>query len=217
MVGEILKKRREESGKDLSEIAKTLKIKYDYLKAIEDEAFEKLPAEVYVKGYIREYAELLNIDPETAIMSYIQQISPPQDEKNEVTERKVIQRKRLKIGYLLIPLLVTTITFILLIFSREKPETLPPTVETKKEGILKAENSPHVLEVFATDTTWLSVTIDKTRSKEILLKPGESVKWQAKNGFLLKIGNAGGARLVFDRKEINKLGEKGQVIKLNLP
>ncbi|MFZ6017133.1 MAG: helix-turn-helix domain-containing protein [Nitrospirota bacterium] len=81
MVGEILKKRREESGQDLREIAKTLKIRYDYLKAIEDENFEKLPVEVYIRGYIREYAKILNINPEAAIKAYTQQVSSPLPEK----------------------------------------------------------------------------------------------------------------------------------------
>jgi hypothetical protein len=98
-----------------------------------------------------------------------------------------------------------------------KKEILPPAVETKKENILKTEKLPHVLEIFSTDTTWLLVNIDNTNVKEMLLKPGTSVKLQAKNVFSLKIGNAGGVKLVFDGKEIGKIGEKNQVIKLTLP
>lgn len=232
MVGEILRKKREESGQDLREISKTLKIRYDYLKAIEDEAFEKLPVEVYVKGYIREYAELLKIDPEIAINAYIQQMSSLKDEYKEIPEKEIARKKKLKIRYLIIPvllaLLILTIRSILFQPSREKSvispphietkkEILPPAVETKKENILKMEKLPHVLEIFSTDTTWLLVNIDNTNVKEMLLKPGTSVKLQAKNVFSLKIGNAGGVKLVFDGKEIGKIGEKNQVIKLTLP
>jgi cytoskeleton protein RodZ len=53
LVGEILKKRREELGRDLREISNYLKIRYDYLKALEDGDIEKLPAEVYIRGYIQ--------------------------------------------------------------------------------------------------------------------------------------------------------------------
>jgi len=232
LVGEILRKRREESGQDLREISKTLKIRYDYLKAIEDDDFKKLPVEVYVKGYIREYADLLKIDPEIAINAYNQQMSPPKDEYMENSEKEITFKKKLKIRYLLIPallvLLIITITFILFTPLRKTPEMpLPatetkkdvsiPYVETKKENILKAEKLPHVLEIFVTDTTWLLVNIDNADSKEMLLKPGASVKLQAKNSFSLKIGNAGGVKLVFDGKEIGKLGEKNQVTKLTLP
>ena len=62
LVGELLKKKREESGRDLKEIAETLKIRLDYLKAIEEGDLKKLPAEVYLKGYLIEYAKILDID-----------------------------------------------------------------------------------------------------------------------------------------------------------
>ena len=231
MVGELLRKKREESGHDLHEISNILKIRYKILKAIEDEEFEELPEEVYVKGYIREYSKILNIDPEIAIKAYIQQISPPQDENKEMPEDEIVYKKKLKIRYVLIPalsMLIITIIFLLFQSSREKLEMPPPTpetekeipspfVETKQEISLTVVETPHILEVLATDTTWFSVNIDNNSTKDILLKPGESVKFQAKNEFSLKIGNAGGVKLIFDGKEIEKLGEKNQVIKLNLP
>jgi cytoskeleton protein RodZ len=276
LVGELLRKKREELGKDLRDISKTLKISYSYLKAIEDEDFKKLPEEVYVKGYIREYAEILHIDPDIAIKAYIQQISPPQAEDKETIEKDVVQRKRLKIKHLLIPLLllflVITIAFIIFPSSRGKKETpqprietkeeippppvenkkegttspaetrketpslpaeakkemLPPRAETKKEitpppvgtekeNMLKAKITPHTLEVFATDATWLLITTDKTSTRDMILKKGDSVKLQAKEGFSLKIGNAGGVRLIFDGETIEKIGETGQVVTINLP
>lgn len=262
MVGDILKNKREELGQDLREISNILKIKYDYLKAIEDGNLEKLPQEVYVKGYIREYAEHLRIDPEAAINAYVQQISPPQVENKDIPEKAPVKGKIPKIGYVLISLLfiLITITVAYTVFSLKgkdtnqsavqtqkkifspdaeqiketpfssvvtpgettlpdsKKETPLPGTETKKEIVSpKTYVSRQVLEVFATDTTWLLVLIDKADPKEMLLKPGDSAKWHAKNCFSLKIGNAGGIRLVFNGKEIKKLGEKGQVINIDLP
>jgi len=261
LVGDILKNKREELGQDLREISNTLKIKYDYLKAIEDGDLGKLPQEVYVKGYIREYAEHLRIDPEAAINAYVQQISPPQVENKDIPEKTPEKTKIPKIGYVLISLLfiLITITLSYTIFSqkgkdinrpaeqtqkeissqnagpiKETPSsvvtpggtTIPDSnkeaplanTETKKEIVPpKTYVSRQVLEVFAIDTTWLLVLIDKADSKEMLLKPGDSAKWHAKNCFSLKIGNAGGIRLVFNGKEIKKLGEKGQVINIDLP
>ncbi len=222
MVGDILKKKREELGQDLLEISRTLKISYTYLKAIEDETFEKLPEEVYVKGYIREYAEILNIDPEIVIKAYNQQVSPPQAENKEALEKDALKRKRSKIKLLLTPLLllllVITVTFILFPSSPRKKEISisPPPVETMGKNILKTD-TPHILKVFAIDTTWLLIAVDNTTTKDMILKPGESIELQAKTGFSLKIGNAGGVKLIFDGKEIGKLGEKGQVVNLNLP
>lgn len=257
MVGEILRKRREETGQDLRDISKILRIRYDYLKAIEDETFERLPEEVYVKGYIREYAELLHIEPETAVNSYVQQISPPQIEAKEIPGKETIpEKKKVKTGYVLIPLfLIIAVTSILLLRSGRKPgisqpygetreltspiavetkkDTPAPAVETKKdlplsqapltkgevkkENILNTENFRHTLRISASETTWLSVKTDGKREKELLMKPGETIKLQAKDSFSVKIGNAGGVRVIFDGKEIGALGERHQVIKLDLP
>lgn len=233
MVGEILKKRRAELGQDLREISNSLKIRYDYLKAIEDEDLGKIPAEVYIKGYIQEYAKILHMDPKVLIDVYVQQKLPPQPEKNKISEQKDVRGPGFKLRYVLIAslLIVSAIIIVLaqLPTHRKKSTLSVPAVatkvepkveskvETRKESIPKPVKPELVLEVIAADTTWLLVTIDKTDPKEILMQPGESVTWHAKQGFSLKIGNAGGVRLVFSGKDIGKLGEKGQVVKINLP
>jgi tetratricopeptide (TPR) repeat protein len=91
-----------------------------------------------------------------------------------------------------------------------RPEVAPPPAEVKHDA-------SHTLELIAEDTTWIFITIDDAESKEILLNTGEHITLSAKNVFSLKIGNAGGIKLIFDRKEIGPLGEKGQVVTLKLP
>lgn len=75
----------------------------------------------------------------------------------------------------------------------------------------------HTLELIAEDTTWIRLTIDEGKPKEMLLNMGDRIKLNAKRAFYLKIGNAGGVRLIFDGKEIEPLGEKGKVITILLP
>jgi cytoskeletal protein RodZ len=220
LVGEILKKRREELGKDLRIISDNLRIRHDYLKALEDGDIKKLPAEVYVKGYIQEYAKILNMDPETLINAYTLQSATSLTKNDHVPEAKGIYRERVKKGYLLIPaalIVLLVIAFFQLLPPKNKLGAPAPAVQTKEIIAPGVMNSELVLKIVATDTTWLLVTIDKGDSKEILMKPGDSITWQAKEGFFLKIGNAGGIRLVFNGKEMRKLGERGQVIKINLP
>ena len=220
MVGEILKKRREELGRDLREISNNLRIRYDYLKALEDGDLEKLPAEVYIKGYIQEYAKILDMDPEPLINTYTLQSAPPLQQNNNVPEEKVVHKSRFRKGYMLI--LSILIVFIIIAFFQLPPPqkkfgASAPAVQTKGGFASGVADSKLVLKIVAVDTTWLLVTIDKGDSKEVLMKPGDSITWQAKKGFFLKIGNAGGIRLVFNGKEMKNLGERGQVIKINLP
>jgi hypothetical protein len=221
LVGEILKKRREELGRDLREISNTLKIKHAYLKAIEDGDRQTLPAEVYVKGYINAYARALNLDPGSLVDAYIDESSPPPQETGPLPPGKNVRKKTLRIRYALIISLLIAITIIAAFSLFSAPEKridlVAPAAEEQKRPVPKTEETGYNLEALATDTTWLLVTIDKTDSREILLKPGDSVTWHARNGFFLKIGNAGGIKLVLNGKEVGKLGEEGEVVKINLP
>lgn len=225
MPEEILKKRREELGYNLKEIAKTLRIRSDYLKAIEEETFEKLPVEVYTKGYIREYAKFLKTDPEIVIKAYMEKISPPVAEKESASATDVedtVKEEKASPRYSAISIILFTVAVAalltvlsLFVFAPEEPKTPLPekTSNPQKEKTAKE----HSLEILASDTTWLLVTIDNTESKELLLNKGESVKLSAKDSFSLKIGNAGGIKLIFDGRDMGVPGENGKVITLNLP
>ncbi|GER94249.1 DUF4115 domain-containing protein [hot springs metagenome] len=81
-----LKEQRERLGKDIKDIAMITRVKASYLKAIEDEDFSKLPAEVYTRGYINIYAKFLGYPPDAAIApydAYLQEVKAAK-EKNPV-------------------------------------------------------------------------------------------------------------------------------------
>jgi curved DNA-binding protein CbpA len=68
--GSYLKNIREMKGITLDEISQKTRIKISYLKALEDEDFKQLPAEVFARGFLRAYAKYLAIDPEVVSRSY---------------------------------------------------------------------------------------------------------------------------------------------------
>lgn len=61
-LGEKLKKFRADKRISLGEIARFTRIRMDYLENLEEGLYEKLPADVYVKGFLRSYADFLGID-----------------------------------------------------------------------------------------------------------------------------------------------------------
>jgi len=95
---------------------------------------------------------------------------------------------------------------------------LPPLPEVRHKTPVEAKHDTlHTLELITEDTTWVLITIDDMESKEMLLFQGDRIKLSAKKDFSLKIGNAGGIKLIFDGKEIGPLGEEDQVVTLKLP
>jgi flagellar biosynthesis protein FlhG len=71
VTGEALRKVREARGIDLADISQRTKISERHLRAIEDERFKDMPAAVYVRGYVMEYARALRIDAQRAAESYL--------------------------------------------------------------------------------------------------------------------------------------------------
>ncbi len=62
-IGEILKTSREEQGLSLEEISLLTKVNLKYLLAIEVDNWDVLPSTVQQKGFVRSYAQVLEIDP----------------------------------------------------------------------------------------------------------------------------------------------------------
>ena len=70
--GGLLKELREKLGINLKDMASFTKIRKQYFEDIEREKFSSLPAEVYLRGYIMEYARYLSLDPEKVANDYIE-------------------------------------------------------------------------------------------------------------------------------------------------
>src|SRR3990167_1031920 len=69
-LGERLKKIRSDRRVSIGEIAKSTKIQTRYLEYLEDGHYDKLPADVYVRGFLRHYAQFFDLAPETFIRLY---------------------------------------------------------------------------------------------------------------------------------------------------
>jgi cytoskeleton protein RodZ len=63
-VGTALKAARERAGMSLGEVADRLKLSIRQLEAIEHDDFQQLPGATFVRGFVRNYARFLRLDPE---------------------------------------------------------------------------------------------------------------------------------------------------------
>ena len=70
--GKTLKQIRERMGINLKTISTETKINMKILEWIEEEALDKLPALVYLKGFLRGYAQSLGLDPQKVVEGYMQ-------------------------------------------------------------------------------------------------------------------------------------------------
>jgi cytoskeleton protein RodZ len=69
-LGSLLRKSREERHIDLDEAFRATRIRPHNLEALESEQWDKLPPQVFVKGFIKTYAEFLGLDKEMVLKHY---------------------------------------------------------------------------------------------------------------------------------------------------
>lgn len=80
-VGEQLRQAREVRQLSLEQASEMLRIEPRFLEALENERFDEIGAAVFVKGYLRNYADLLGIDPRPLLAERAESLGavpPPQ-------------------------------------------------------------------------------------------------------------------------------------------
>lgn len=69
-IGETLRAARQDRGRSVEEVAQVLRTRSDYLRALEDERFEVFGGDIYAKGFLRNYATELGLDPQPLLETY---------------------------------------------------------------------------------------------------------------------------------------------------
>ena len=135
-VGDILKKERKRQGKSLSTISSDTKVDIKKLKALESNDFQIFDSPVGIKGFIKIYAEYLNLDSEKLLAIYRRDFGEKkQKEKIIIQEDSKEKTISWKYFYLLIPLFLL-ISALFYLYSQFSDFQNPPNLE-----ILEPENN----------------------------------------------------------------------------
>jgi hypothetical protein len=82
-IGNSLREARYRQQLELSEVELATKIRARYLQALEEENFDALPAQTYVKGFLRTYADYLGLDGQLYVDEYNSRYAVGEDEPRE--------------------------------------------------------------------------------------------------------------------------------------
>ncbi|NQV68791.1 MAG: helix-turn-helix domain-containing protein [Pseudohongiella sp.] len=96
-VGDVLRLERERRGLSEKDVADKLHITMHYVKALETNAYEKLPGAVFAKGYIKNYALLLELEVDDLFSLYDEynaQLQADRTEASRLRARKKTDRNR---------------------------------------------------------------------------------------------------------------------------
>ncbi|MGY8790922.1 MAG: helix-turn-helix domain-containing protein, partial [Pseudomonadales bacterium] len=138
--GQKMKNIREEMGLSYSHVAEALHMTSHYVRSLESDQYDKLPGKIFVKGYFKAYARLLDADVDEVLECYEQYVSALEaSQKNESDE---IGAKK-AYGQNLCWMICAAIIIVLVIgvswwLSREEnvtAATIQPLLEPFTEGI----------------------------------------------------------------------------------
>ena len=195
--GSYLKHEREMRGVPLEEISGATKIHIRFLEALEENKFDELPGEVFVKGYIRSYAntigsdfeEILNIYEESVGYKLTEPIFKP-DPKPKISAEKFL-------GFGLTGLFLIALIFLInfIIVDRNIPATKKATSskailssEAKKETLLKMEKNSMKEELSKNSFPDISVSEEasEVKSQKDTLIPKTEIQKQENSSTIKK-------------------------------
>jgi hypothetical protein len=87
-IGNSLREARHRQQLDLTEVEQATKIRARYLRALEEEAFDVLPAQTYVKGFLRTYADWLGLDGQLYVDEYNSRFGTDEEPREPVVARR---------------------------------------------------------------------------------------------------------------------------------
>lgn len=300
-IGEFFKQVRETKGLTLEEVASKTRIRADFVKALEEGNFAKLPDQVFARGFVRSYARSLGLDEEDAIHRFIQSAGAfyeKQDERERLKARQAEEERKRRANRRAVAIAIgIAILTLVVLLSREQssllvrrgspeappaatkrtvtPETGTDELPTRPEVVSHAsaanskpadtaplpaatrnDTSPPqeasipsvsgsvpqqealpvppplevsgppggislespsstdeqlILDLEATELTWVVIQIDGGSPQEALLRPGEKASWKGQDQFMLTLGNAGGVKATLNGKPQKAFGPSGKV------
>jgi hypothetical protein len=222
-LGQYLRSAREARGIDLHEAAQQTRIGIAYLKALEAEDFSKLPGEVFVRGFLKNYGKYLQLEESQVMRKYGELMAPkavaapvaakepppaiagsePEQKTPKMPRSTTIETFIWSAG-----ILIALILFLFTSLPNRRHQGAKHVVMPLSSEQTATAQGPAMqigklyLEVVALEDTWLLVRTDSSPQKKALLKKGENLIWSADERFLLSYGSGKSLKLVLNGQEL---------------
>jgi cytoskeleton protein RodZ len=74
-IGETLLEAREQQGRTLDELSRSMRLRTEQLRALEEERFTSFGGDIYARGFLKSYALELGLDPQPLLDTYRREVS----------------------------------------------------------------------------------------------------------------------------------------------
>jgi transcriptional regulator with XRE-family HTH domain len=233
--GSWLRQQREMREITLREISDATKISLRYLEALEQERLDLLPARVFARGFLRQYARYVGLDPDEAVNRLL--VAEKDEEEEDERERTRDSPRRFSRGaptgawknvllvaglaglllglVFLIPWLMERMS------ARGGPEAPPPGVAPPgtaddrpappAEPAPESFGAPLAVTLDFRENCWVEAAVDGEPRVAEMRVQGESLQLQAEERVTLRLGNAGAVDIEVNGRPFDIGASPGEV------
>ncbi len=108
--GDLLKEKRLLKELSLDDVSKKTKIKTEFLEAIENSDYAVLPSSTFAKGFLRNYATFLYLNPDTMVAMFRRDFT--QNARGEIIPRGLVEPVSSKPRFFTVSLILSTIAIV---------------------------------------------------------------------------------------------------------
>lgn len=222
--GAYLQNGRMMAGLLIADMAKKLYVSKETLRYLEAEEHARLPQPVFVRGFVRSYAQEMGLDAEYAMALY-QKAYKAWDAMQKEALRRQMRRRRFfqLLRATLISVLIalglswTGVWLFHFFSSEEGPMEVSLPAASSTPVPQKSVHTGYRLEVRAVESTWVKIIIDEELPRSFSMNPGDVLEFDAEKAYNILIGSATGVRLRLNGKALPFSGASGQAVNLLLP
>lgn len=241
-IGETLREAREAQGRTQQDAAQSLRIRSDYVQALEDEDFGVFGADTYARGHLRNYANLLGLDAQALLDTYDRYVRTDDQTAHQIADAplSLTPREPLPQWVIVLGALVAVVGAIAVIglLGDRAPEaadtsiadeaspsptpsatasepTSEPTTEPTTSSPTPTFEGVDLLLVVEADC-WMSISVDgqeHPRSNTVIAG-GETLELQADDQVQITYGNAGGVIVELNGESYGRPGGNGAVVEV---
>jgi hypothetical protein len=203
-IGSTLREARISAQIDINEVEARTKIRAKYLRAMEDEEWDLLPGHVYVKSFLRTYADYLGLDSRVLVDDFKRRYERPDHELRPIAplgrDRERTARGPVLPSWVLVGgVLVAVLAALAILGSHNKPKTTTPTglhaaTHKRNRHGSGASARPRAvrLQLVPTGTVYVCL-VDGAGRRLIpgrIFAPGQAIPTHTARKLLLTLGNA---------------------------
>jgi cytoskeleton protein RodZ len=199
-VGPTLRRARVARGVTLDEASRDTRIRREFLVALEEEDFERLLGDVYVRGSLRSYATYLGLPPDQMVQAYARFAAEPAEAPAPAgppAPENPIDAPRRRDSHRLFVMIAATLLILAASFGIISTRgSAPPPADLSSDTPGLAGPAPRIVAVVAAEQpVRVTVTIDAAAPQTFSLQPGESRSFDADLSLTIRLDHGASAHL----------------------